>query len=159
MIFTLEFIAKMIFKFRYNYINLIFKIGVKMKKILTSALALGTMTLIIGCGDGDLVELKNNGNDQTMFDLGNQEIMKKYPNYKLYDYTSVRAISDIKDPEGKIKEMKRDLEIDKTPYSNYVFLLNPNDKRDYKVVSIYCDRDLKKRIYCSANDAFRFYAR
>ncbi len=29
-----------------------------MKKILTSALALGAMTLIIGCGDGDLVELK-----------------------------------------------------------------------------------------------------
>lgn len=23
----------------------------------------------------------------------------------------------------------RDLEIDKTPYSSYVFLLNPNDKR------------------------------
>ncbi|EOI5067370.1 hypothetical protein ACMTLD_002278, partial [Campylobacter jejuni] len=112
-----------------------------------------------GCGDGDLVELKNNGNDQAMFDLGNQEIMKKYPNYKLYDYTSVRAISDIKDPEGKIKEMKRDLEIDKTPYSNYVFLLNPNDKKDYKVVSVYCDKDFKKRIYCSVNDAFRFYAR
>lgn len=34
------------------------------------------MTLIIGCGDGDLVELKNNGNDQAMFDLGNQEIRK-----------------------------------------------------------------------------------
>ncbi len=34
----------------YNYNNLIFKIGVKMKKILTSALALGAMTLIIGCG-------------------------------------------------------------------------------------------------------------
>ncbi len=29
-----------------------------MKKILTSALVLGVMTLIIGCGDGDLVELK-----------------------------------------------------------------------------------------------------
>lgn len=53
-----------------------------------------------------------------MFDLGNQEIMKKYPNHKLYDYTSVRTISDINNPEGKIKEMKRDLEIDKTPYSN-----------------------------------------
>lgn len=82
MIFTLEFIAKMIlnFKFRYSYINLILKLGAKiMKKILTSALALGAMTLIIGCGDGDLVELKNNGNDQAMFDLGNQEIMKKYP--------------------------------------------------------------------------------
>lgn len=48
-----------------------------MKKILTSALALGAMTLIVGCGDGGLVELKNNGNDQAMFDLGNQEIMKK----------------------------------------------------------------------------------
>ncbi|ECR1511253.1 hypothetical protein F0J67_05970 [Campylobacter jejuni] len=85
--------------------------------------------------------------------------MKKYPNYKLYDYTSVRTISDINNPEGKIKEMKRDLEIDKTPYSNYVFLLNPNDKKDYKVVSVYCDKDFKKRIYCSVNDAFRFYAR
>lgn len=29
-----------------------------MKKILTSALALGAMTLIVDCGDGDLVELK-----------------------------------------------------------------------------------------------------
>ncbi len=48
-----------------------------------------------------------------LFDLGNQEIMKKYPNHKLYDYTSVRTISDINNPEGKIKEMKRDLEIDK----------------------------------------------
>ncbi len=38
-----------------------------------------------------------------MFDLGNQEIMKKYPNYKLYDYTSVRTISDINNPEGKMK--------------------------------------------------------
>ncbi|EIB46605.1 putative periplasmic protein [Campylobacter jejuni subsp. jejuni 87330] len=27
-----------------------------MKKILTSALALGAMTLIVDCGDGDLVE-------------------------------------------------------------------------------------------------------
>lgn len=104
-----------------------------MKKILTSALALGAMTLIVDCGDGDLVELKNNGNDQAMFDLGNQEIMKKYPNYKLYDYTSVRTISDINNPEGKIKEMKRDLEIDKTPYLNYVFLLNPNDKKTIKL--------------------------
>lgn len=68
-----------------------------------------------------------------MFDLGNQEIMKKYPNHKLYDYTSVRTISDINNPEGKIKEMKRDLEIDKTPYSNYVFLLNPNDKKTMKL--------------------------
>lgn len=50
-----------------------------MKKILTSALALGAMTLIVDCDDGDLVELKNNGNNQAMFDLGNQEIMKKYP--------------------------------------------------------------------------------
>lgn len=83
--------------------------------------------------------------------------MKKYPNYKLYDYTSVRTISDINNPEGKIKEMKRDLEIDKTPYSNYVFLLNP--KKDYKVVSVYCDKDFKKRVYCSVNDALRFYAR
>ncbi|EIB20798.1 hypothetical protein cje100_03383 [Campylobacter jejuni subsp. jejuni LMG 23216] len=130
-----------------------------MKKILTSALALGAMTLIIGCGDGDLVELKNNGNDQAMFDLGNQEIMKKYPDYKLYDYTSVRAISDFKDPEGKIKEMKRDLEIDRYPYSNYVFLLNPNDKKDYKVVYVRCDSDLKKRIYCPVVDAYRIYAR
>ncbi|EGT6121929.1 hypothetical protein JEQ48_001724 [Campylobacter jejuni] len=40
-----------------------------MKKILTSALALGAMTLIVDCGDGDLVELKNNGNDQAMFDF------------------------------------------------------------------------------------------
>ncbi|EHW5915520.1 hypothetical protein K3G70_001243, partial [Campylobacter jejuni] len=56
-----------------------------------------------------------------------------YPNYKLYDYTSVRTISDINNPEGKIKEMKRDLEIDKTPYSNYVFLLNPNDKKTIKL--------------------------
>ncbi|EFO4758841.1 hypothetical protein SNU69_000103 [Campylobacter jejuni] len=48
-----------------------------MKKILTSALALGAMTLIVDCGDGDLVELKNNGNDQAMFDLGNQEIYEK----------------------------------------------------------------------------------
>ena len=115
-----------------------------MKKILTSALALGAMTLIVGCGDGDLVELKNNGNDQAMFDLGNQEIMKKYPNYKLYDYTSVRAISDIKDPEGKIKEMKRDLEIDKTPYSNYVFLLNPNDKKTIKLWVFIAIKTLRK---------------
>lgn len=44
-------------QFRYSYINLILKLGAKiMKKILTSALALGAMTLIIGCGDGDLVE-------------------------------------------------------------------------------------------------------
>ncbi|ELP0393798.1 hypothetical protein R1O63_001080 [Campylobacter jejuni] len=41
--------------------------------------------------------------------------------------------SDINNPEGKIKEMKRDLEIDKTPYSNYVFLLNPNDKKTIKL--------------------------
>ncbi len=32
------------------------------------------------------------------------------------------------------KEMKRDLEIDKTPYSNYVFLLNPNDKKTIKLL-------------------------
>ncbi|BEK49213.1 hypothetical protein I11847_03390 [Campylobacter coli] len=55
--------------------------------------------------------------------------------------------------------MKRDLEIDKYPYSNYVFLLNPNDKKDYKVVSVYCDKDFKKRVYYSVNDALRFYAR
>ncbi len=29
--------------------------------------------------------------------------------------------------------MKRDLEIDKTPYSSYVFLLNPNDKKTIKL--------------------------
>lgn len=28
-----------------------------MKKILTSALALGAMTLIIGCGDGDFIKI------------------------------------------------------------------------------------------------------
>lgn len=56
-----------------------------------------------------------------MFDLGNQEIMKKYPNYKLYDYTSVRTISDINNPEGKIKEMKRDLEIDKKLHTQTMF--------------------------------------
>lgn len=40
-----------------SYINLILKLGAKiMKKILTSALALGAMTLIVDCGDGDLVE-------------------------------------------------------------------------------------------------------
>ncbi|QWU80858.1 hypothetical protein CNZW441b_b0013 (plasmid) [Campylobacter novaezeelandiae] len=131
-----------------------------MKKILTSVLALGAMVLIIGCGDGDLVELKNNGNDQTLFDLANKEIMKKYPNYKLYDYVSIRAISDIKNPEGKIKEMKSTLEREKGfLYNNYVFLLNPNDKKDYKIVSVYCDNDLKKNVYCPVNDAPRFYAR
>ncbi|EAI8568730.1 hypothetical protein H2P43_001641 [Campylobacter jejuni] len=129
-----------------------------MKKILTSVLALGAMVLIIGCGDGDLVELKNNGKDQTLFDLANKEIMKKYPNYKLYDYVSIRAISDIKNPEDKIKEMKRDLEMfGGGLYSNYVFILNPNNKKDYKVIHIRCDKDLKQRIYCIVNDIPRLY--
>ncbi|EKY3846298.1 hypothetical protein QG986_001625 [Campylobacter jejuni] len=44
---------KSIILFFYGYI-LFFRR--QMKKILTSALALGAMTLIIGCGDGDLVE-------------------------------------------------------------------------------------------------------
>ncbi|EAH7988578.1 TPA: hypothetical protein R5B57_001643 [Campylobacter jejuni] len=120
-----------------------------MKKILTSALALGAMTLIIGCGDGDLVELKNNGNDQTMFDLGNQEIMKKYPNYKLYDLASLKNLSSIK--EGKeiyvwasnhIKDMKKQ---SPEKYSNYIFLTDKD--KNYRLVLVSCLKD-----YCSVID-------
>lgn len=95
------------------------------------------MTLIIGCGDGDLVELKNNGNDQAMFDLGNQEIMKKYPNYKLYDLASLKNISSIK--EGKeiyvwasnhIKDMKKQ---SPEEYNNYIFLMDKD--KNYRLFS------------------------
>ncbi|EAI3389136.1 hypothetical protein CDX27_03270 [Campylobacter coli] len=112
-----------------------------MKKILTSVLSLGAMFFIIGCGDGDLVELKNNGHDQALFDLGNKKLLEKYPNYKLYDIASLKSVNFIKNGNqvynGYMDFLEKSRKREPYKYKNVIFLVDNN--QNYKLALISCE--------------------
>ncbi|MCR6571343.1 hypothetical protein [Campylobacter insulaenigrae] len=129
------------------------------KQIIKFALLAGLAGIFVACGgSGSYVELKNDGYDQKLFDLSNAEIKKKYPDYDLYHYTSIKAEKDIKNPDEKIKMMKIDIEKDKKgfEYKNYIFIKNKNTG-DFKVLSATCQSNFKKEIYCNSVDYIKYY--
>ncbi|EPS8474974.1 hypothetical protein [Campylobacter lari] len=132
------------------------------KQIIKFTLLAGLAGIFVACGgngSGSYVELKNDGYDQKLFDLSNAEIKKKYPDYDLYHYTSIKAEKEIKNPDEKIKMIKFAIDKDKKgfEYINYVFIKNKKTG-DFKVLSATCQSNLKKEIFCnSIYDAPKYY--
>ncbi|XUP62803.1 hypothetical protein UXU46_02560 [Campylobacter jejuni] len=65
-----------------------------MKKILTSALALGAMTLIIGCGGEDRLVEKLKKTNQTILLEKGFEIIKAKNNNAIMDFSSLKTLKN-----------------------------------------------------------------
>lgn len=118
-----------------------------MKSVKTLALA-GLSILFVACGGNDFVEMKNDrGWNQELYEFGLSELQKKYPDYKLYHYESLKQANFIKAGRaiGVEKKIKKSLAEDEAnvtiypkdkTYNDFIFVYK-NDK-DYLLVSTTC---------------------
>ncbi|MFV0948396.1 hypothetical protein [Campylobacter jejuni] len=112
-----------------------------MKKILTSALALGAMTLIIGCGN-DYVELSKEDLNNPLFQKGMELIKAQNGNDKLefYDPRSLKSVDMVayNDWLGVNFDPTRGSLDDKSYYKKLIFTINKSKDNKPDLYSLTC---------------------
>ncbi len=105
-----------------------------MKKILTSALALGAMTLIIGCG-GDDRFVEFNKNELNSFVEKGFELIKAKNNNANMEFYSPETLKNFDDKRYKYLKLK-DFQVYNSTIKGYQYMIfsvnkDKNDKREF----------------------------